>query len=222
VRTCVATRRKAESDGMVRFVAGPDGEVVPDVRGRLPGRGVWVDGTRGAVELAVKRKAFAHGLKAAVTASGSLPALVERLLAEDATQALALANKAGVIIRGFAKAEAALATGRVGALLSASDAARDGIRKIAAANRSVGGPENAVPHLFSLSASEMGLALGRENAIHLAVLAGAAGEAFISRCRRLDRFRSGGVESGGPGADMLSASSGPFVLSDRQDAELDE
>jgi uncharacterized protein len=207
---------------MVRFVAGPAGEVVPDVRGKLPGRGVWVDGTREAVALAVKRKAFAHGLKAEARASADLPDMVERLLAGHAAEGLSLANKAGGIVQGFAKAETALASGRAAALVSARDAAPDGIRKLTAANLSIGGPARAIPHLFSLSASEMSLALGRENAIHLAVLAGAAGAAFISKCRRLDRFRSGDVENGGPGTDMTSVSSGLFVLSDRQDAELDE
>jgi hypothetical protein len=221
-RTCAVTRRRDRKEALVRFVRSPEGLVVPDIRARLPGRGVWVDGTRAAVVLAARRKVFGHALKAEVTVPVDLADAVERLLAQDAAQALAMANKAGAIVAGFAKVETALTARRAGALLSASDAAADGIRKLAAAARAAARGSEPVPHLFSLSGHEMSLALGRENAIHLAVLAGAAGAAFVSKCRRLDRFRTGGAESHGPDAGVAPASSGPFVLSDRQDAELDE
>jgi predicted RNA-binding protein YlxR (DUF448 family) len=216
------TRAKGRKEDMLRFVAGPGGELVPDIRARLPGRGVWVDGTRATVEQAIKRRVFAHGLKAAVSLPEALPSLIERLLVEDATQALAMANKSGAVIAGFAKVEAALRGGRVAMLVSAKEAAADSLRKLRASALAASRSGEETPHLLSLASSEMSLALGRENVIHLAVLAGAAGAAFISKCRRLDRFRAGKVEIGGPDADRQSVSTGPFVLSDRQDAELDE
>src|SRR5689334_22217320 len=87
-RTCVATRRVRPLDELIRFVAAPDGTVVPDIRRRLPGRGVWVTASRAAVEQAVKRNAFARGLKAQVSAPADLPGQVERLLIEAARQSI--------------------------------------------------------------------------------------------------------------------------------------
>src|SRR5690606_38506391 len=106
LRTCVVTREQRPPEDLIRFVPGPDGQIVPDVGRRLPGRGVWVTAERGAVAEAVKRKAFSKGLKRQVTAAADLPDLVERLLMKRATDALSLANKAGLVTTGFTRVEA--------------------------------------------------------------------------------------------------------------------
>jgi predicted RNA-binding protein YlxR (DUF448 family) len=211
-RTCVATRAVRPVGELLRFAVGPDEVLTPDVKGKLPGRGVWVTCSRHVLEEAVRRKAFARSLKRPVVVPDGLADLVERLLAQDARQFLALANKAGLVIAGFAKVEAALASGRVAALVSAGDAGEDGRRKLRqAAHRhasGAGGP----PMLTPFAGSEMDLALGRENAIHAALLAGPATDAFLARCARLERFRAGEPRGTRPDAGDDSASTGPFAL----------
>ncbi len=211
-RTCVATRAVRPVGELIRFAVSPDGVLTPDIKGKLPGRGVWVTGSRTALEEGVRRKAFARGLKRPVTVPDGLTALTERLLRDDARQFLSLANKAGQVVTGFAKVEAALGSGRTLAVLSASDGAADGKRKLmqAARRHAESGMEPRAVSVFA--ASELELALGRENAIHAAVLAGTAGAAFLTRLDRLERFQSGGQGGAKPDADEDSASTGPFAL----------
>ena len=200
-RTCIVTRAKAAPETMLRFVAGPDGTVVPDIRRRLPGRGVWVSASQPLVAEAARRQLFARGLKARARAEPGLPQALDDLLANDALQSLAMAMKAGAVTTGFFKVEAALAAGEIAVLLHASDAAEDGVRKLAAALRRNGsrgdrgfpgdGPDERVIKLFS--SEQLDLALGRTNVIHAALAAGPAGHAFLMRCRRLVRYRSAGA-----------------------------
>lgn len=212
LRTCVATRTVLPKDQLLRFVVGPDGAVVPDIRAKLPGRGVWVTATAVALADAIKRKALQRALKGEGRVPENLAADVERLLAADAVQALALANKAGLVTFGFAKVEAAIMAGRCNTLVHAADAAPDGLRKLRqAVSRRFGSPD-AVPALSALSGEQMRLALGRE-VIHACLLAGAASNTFVTRCRRLMQYRTGKVESLGPDADR-AASTGPLALID--------
>ncbi len=195
-RSCIVTRAKGAPETMLRFVAGPDGAVVPDVRRRLPGRGVWVGASQALVAEAVKRQLFSRGLKTKAVAEPSLSGVVDDLLAADALQSLAMANKAGAVTTGFFKVEAALAAGEVAALMHANDAAEDGIRKLAAAQRRHGRPcptaEDGVADaaIKVFSSEQLDLALGRTNVIHAALAEGPAGNAFLVRCRRLVRYRS--------------------------------
>ncbi len=105
-RMCAVTRAVRPVPELIRFVSGPGGIVVPDIRGKLPGRGVWVSNNRASVEQAVRRKVFARALKAEVSAPADLAGQVESLLKQDALQMLALANKAGAVVTGFDKIEA--------------------------------------------------------------------------------------------------------------------
>lgn len=187
-RLCIVTRAVKPVGEMIRFVAGPDRTVVPDLRRRLPGRGVWVTATREAVAQAVRRGAFRRALKAEVTAVPDLPETVERLMERGVLDALAIARKAGQAVAGFAKVEDAIGSGTVVALLHASDAGADGVRKLDAALRRQG-TEAVVIDRFS--SAHLDLAFGRPNVVHAALLAGPAGEAVLARWRSLDRFRTG-------------------------------
>lgn len=194
-RTCIVTRDKGEPRTMIRFVVGPDGAVVPDIRAKLPGRGAWVSGRIGVVELAVKRKAFARAFKREVTVGQGLAAQTDELLSRDALQGLALANKAGRVVCGSAKVEAALGAGTPVALLHASDGSPDGVRKIeAAARRSPALRADMVTRVQIFPSRQLDLALGRSNVIHAALLNGGASEAFLLRAARLERFRDGRVD----------------------------
>jgi uncharacterized protein len=125
-RMCVATRTVQPVSDLLRFVVGPDGEAVADIKSKLPGRGLWVTATRDALVEAIKRKAFARGFKRDVRGTSDLVDRTERLLERAALDALAMAGKAGLVATGFGKTESALDHGDVIALLHAAGASPDG------------------------------------------------------------------------------------------------
>jgi predicted RNA-binding protein YlxR (DUF448 family) len=196
-RLCIATRQVRPVSALIRFVVGPDGAVVPDVKRRLPGRGVWITARRCLVEEAVRRRVFGRAFKAEVRVSPELPEELERLLERSALNALSIAHKAGLVIQGFAKVEAAIASGgSVAALVRARDAGEDSGRKLVAAFRRRAGDgvegraEGKIVEAFT--SAQLDLALGRLNVVHAALLAGRASEAFLVRWRFLEDFRAEG------------------------------
>ncbi|MGI6246311.1 MAG: RNA-binding protein [Pseudochelatococcus sp.] len=198
-RTCALSRRPMAKEAMIRFVAAPDRTVVPDIRARLPGRGVWIEATREAVAAAARGKTFARGLKAGVKVSATLADDVEALLRRDALQALALANKAGAVVTGFGKVEAlAAAEGKavIAALIHAREAAPDGRRKLAQAlRRGHNERSDAVPVIDCFEGSHLDLALGRTHVIHAALVAGSGSDGFMTRWHRLARYSTTGFST---------------------------
>jgi uncharacterized protein len=189
-RTCIVTREAGSPEGLIRFVVAPDGTVVADLRRKLPGRGAWVTARADVVRQAVRGRLFGRAFKAEVKVPPRLADEIDAALRQDLRQALALANKAGAVVAGFAKVEAAIAEGRLGALVHAAEAAEDGRRKLAGALRKgFGDAISAVPVVTELTGEELDLALGRSNVIHAAVAAGPGGDGFISRWRRLRTYR---------------------------------
>lgn len=190
-RLCVVTREVRPIAELVRFVVGPDGAVVPDLKRRLPGRGVWVTATRAALNEAVRRNAFARSFKSKVRVAPDLTAQVEALLANSCLDALAIVHKAGRVAIGFAKAEAALGGKPVAALIHAADAAPDGVRKLAAAAKHRSEAETReIAAISAFTSAQLDLAFGRSNVVHAALLAGPASDGFITRCQSLERFRA--------------------------------
>ena len=189
-RMCVATRTVRPVDDMIRFVIGPDGEAVPDLKRKLPGRGVWVTATQDALSDAVKRKALARGFKREVRLPADLVARTERLLERSVLDALAMAGKAGLVATGFTRVEAALAREKVVALLHAAEAAADGVRKLDAALRRRL-QHDPIVTIGILTSAQLDLAFGRPNVVHAALLAGPPSDTFLARLQRLERFRSG-------------------------------
>jgi hypothetical protein len=196
-RLCIVTREVKPVSEMIRFVIGPDQHVVPDLRRRLPGRGVWVTATRAAVAQAVKRRAYARGFKTDVGVAPGLADEVERLLERSALDALSIVRKAGRAALGFAQVERALASEPVVALLHAADAGREGVRKLAAARSRLGEKAEDVPVMDRFTAAQLDLAFGRPNVVHAALLAGSASDGFLARYRNLERFRA--IGPGGQG-----------------------
>lgn len=170
---------------LIRFVAGPEGAVVPDLARKLPGRGVWVAADRAALEAAVKKNLFARSAKAPLKAAPDLPDQVARLLRARVLSGLGLARRAGDLICGFEKVSAAVAGGRAAWLIEASDSAADGRRKILALARRQSNPPEVVG---VFATAELGLALGGENVVHSAFLAGRAVERWAEDVRRLAGF----------------------------------
>ncbi len=193
MRMCAVSREVRPVDELIRFVISPQGEVVPDIKRKLPGRGLWVTASRARVAEAVRRNQFSRGFKRDLRPAATLADDTEKLLVRSVTEALAMAAKAGQVVAGFAKVEAALTGGQAMALIHASDGAADGIRKLAAIVRQRAGNHGESPALAvvtHLTSAELDLALGRSNVIHAALLAGPAGKTFLSRSQFLVRYRT--------------------------------
>jgi predicted RNA-binding protein YlxR (DUF448 family) len=191
-RMCVVTRTVRPIGDLIRFVVAPTGEAIPDLKRKLPGRGLWVSANRKAVAEAARRNLFAKGFKKNVKASPALADETEKLMLRGLIEALAMVAKAGGVVSGFTKVEDALRRGEVAALLHASDGAVDGIRKldgIARQSTEFDDPPRKLPIFTDLSCDELDLALGRSNVIHAAVLKGTAGKTFLSRSQTLVRYR---------------------------------
>jgi predicted RNA-binding protein YlxR (DUF448 family) len=206
MRMCAVSREVRPIDELIRFVVAPSGEVVPDLKRKLPGRGLWVGASRKTVAEAVRRHQFSRGFKRDVRAAVTLPADTEALLERSCTEALAMAAKAGQVISGFAKVEGLLEQGRPAALIHASDGAADGIRKLdaIAGQRTANSDESpGMPIVMALTSAQLDLALGRSNVIHAALLAGPASKTFLSRCHILVRYRMDDDDKTGDGGQKF-------------------
>lgn len=176
---------------MLRFALAADGSVVPDIRCRLPGRGVWTRLSSDAVQRAADKRIFSRAFRAKAEAPSTLAATVDALLERDALQSLSMANKAGLVVAGAFKVNSAIAKGDVAALVQANDGASDGAQKRARALRAkFGETAGTFPLIYLFSSSQLGLALGRANVIHAAFKSGAATSAFLARADRLRRYRA--------------------------------
>ena len=194
-RTCIATGETGAPDRMIRFVVGPEGDVVPDLARRLPGRGLWVKAERAEVERAVAKNLFARAARNATGASvkpaSDLAERVERLLLERALADLSRARRAGRAVAGFVKVEQMAGQRRAGLLVVADEADGDGLGKLEA---------TGLPIARLGDAAALGGIFGREQAVYVAIARDDAGGAFIERIRtgaarwRGYRLNSGQVE----------------------------
>jgi predicted RNA-binding protein YlxR (DUF448 family) len=157
-RFCAVTGAVRPVEELMRFVIAPDGTAVPDLKRRLPGRGIWITATRQALRAAMARKTFARGFKREVRVASDLVETTERLIERAALDALAMCHKAGRVAIGFANVEAALARAPIAAVLNAAEAAADGVRKLTAAVRRRGYRGN--PGLRCIYLSAIGFGIG--------------------------------------------------------------
>ena len=171
-RTCIATGETGAPDRMIRFVVGPEGDVVPDLARRLPGRGLWVKAERAAVERAVAKNLFARAARASVKPAADLAERVERLLLERALADLSRARRAGRAVAGFVRVEQMVGQRRAGLLVVADEADGDGLGKLKA---------TGLPIARLGDAAALGGIFGREQAVYVAVARDDAGGAFIER-----------------------------------------
>ncbi|MFK7945076.1 MAG: RNA-binding protein [Paracoccaceae bacterium] len=186
-RRCIATGESGPTDRLIRFVLGPDGALVPDIAGKLPGRGVWLTADRAQVNKAVKKRLFSRGFRQPVEVSDDLPDQLEKLLAARLVDLLSLARKAGQAVTGAEKVRARINGGQAGVLLQAADGAVDGRTKLTALARAVG--EGAISEFDILTSDELGLAFGREFAIHAALDTGGFAVRVCAEAGRLSGFR---------------------------------
>jgi predicted RNA-binding protein YlxR (DUF448 family) len=188
LRTCIVTGETGAPERMIRFVIGPDDEVVPDLARRLPGRGLWVTAERAAVEQAVARKAFSRAARSAVKAAPDLPQRLEKLLLDRALEDLSRARRAGRAVAGFVKVEQMIGLRRAALVIVASEAEGDGLVKLAATGLPIERLGDSV---------QLGGVFGREQAVYAAVARDDASGRFIQRiaggAARWRRYRSNGA-----------------------------
>ena len=188
MRTCIATGVEGAPETMIRFVVGPEGEVVPDLARRLPGRGRWVQAERAALERAVEKKLFSRAARAPVKAAADLVDRVERLLLDRVLGDLGGARRAGRAVAGFVKVEQMIGRHQAGLLVVAEDADGDGLQKLRA---------TGLPLERLADAAALGGIFGREQAVYVAIARDDAGGAFIERisvgAARWRRFRLNGA-----------------------------
>lgn len=184
VRQCAVTRVRRPLCDLVRFCVDPDGRVVPDLKGRLPGRGVWVTASLETVAEAVRKAAFPRGFARSVSVDDTLPGQLDGLVEKAALDRLSLANKAGLVVAGFTKVAERTRNGKTAALVHAQDAAPGGREKL----DRLAGPACRIIDCFT--SSQLSLALGRSNVVHAALSKGGACENFLTAVDRLERYRS--------------------------------
>ncbi|MDQ0132303.1 putative RNA-binding protein YlxR (DUF448 family) [Neorhizobium galegae] len=204
-RTCIVTREAGSPETLIRFVAGPNGQVVPDLKRQLPGRGCWIKAERSLVDRAVQKKLFARALKTEAKADADLGALVDRLLAADLIGMMNMARKASQFVTGATKVDAAVRSGAALAVFHAADAAADGVRKIDQARKAWKLGSNTgedIPSFSLFTSAELDEVMGQNAFIHACALAGQAGEGVVKRANLLEQYRMGGLSQTKGVADM--------------------
>ncbi|TDL78172.1 RNA-binding protein [Palleronia sediminis] len=181
-RRCIVTGEVSPKRGLIRFVVGPDDSVVPDIAGKLPGRGMYVAAEREALETAVARRLFSKGARRQVSAPETLVADVEAALARRCIDRVAMARKAGAAVSGFEKVKDWLDKDRCRILLQASDGSERGKSKLYR-------PGGRGSFFDILTADELGLSFGRERVIHAALAAGRLADLFRDDAVRLSGVR---------------------------------
>jgi predicted RNA-binding protein YlxR (DUF448 family) len=195
LRRCIVTRQALEKAAMIRFVLDPEGRVVPDLKGKLPGRGLWVTADRAVLAEAAKRNAFAKAARQSAKVPADLVERVAELARREVAELIGLARKSGQLRAGFEKVQIALEAGKVRVLIAASDGAEDGRGKLARlASRT--GAGSGVEIVAPLTAAELAQALGREHAVHAAVAPSGIADRIIAACRRLSGLQAGGLQVG--------------------------
>jgi uncharacterized protein len=199
-RRCIATGVVSGKAALIRFVVGPGNRIIPDIFGKLPGRGIYVAADLVALNKAVKKKLFARAARQAVEVPGDLVAETGALVARQVVNLLSLARKSGDAITGFEKVKDAVTTGSVAVLLQACDGS-------AAQKAKIRPPDGENALISCLSGQELGLAFGRENVIHAALAAGGLTKRIVEEASRLAGVRYGlaplGADASGTGPEQI-------------------
>jgi uncharacterized protein len=188
-RKCIATGESQPKAGLIRFCVGPDASLVPDVLGKLPGRGIYVTADRDLIAKAAKKGLFSRAARQPVKAPDDLPEMVERLVTQRVIDLLSLARKAGEAVTGYEKVKDWLVKGQASTLIQASDGSERGKTKLHA-------PDGKHGFIGVLTAGEIGLAFGRERAIHAALAAGGLRTRVVEEAAKLAGLRAGGHDGG--------------------------
>lgn len=181
-RRCLVTRETKPKESLVRFVVGPDASVVPDIEGKLPGRGLWVTSARAEIETAVAKGLFSRAAKSRVVAPADLADEVERQLTARALNILGLARRSGAFVSGYDTVRDTARKTPPAALVAAADGSAGALTKLKAM-----APDSPVVRLFT--ADELGRAIGRENVVNAMLMHGSLAERFMVEAGRVAGFR---------------------------------
>lgn len=195
LRRCIATGEIRDRSTLLRFVVGPDGEVIADVAARLPGRGLWLTPHRAIVEQASAKRWFSRAARRPVAVPADLADRIEALLAQRCIDAIGLARRAGLAVAGFERVAEAARRGRAAVLVAAVDGAEGGRRKLRAL-----GP--ALPFVCALTALELGAAFGRDEVVNASLGGGALGARLVVDAERMAGFRVGAMVERAPQPDL--------------------
>jgi predicted RNA-binding protein YlxR (DUF448 family) len=186
LRTCLVSGESRDKGELLRFVVDPQGEIVPDIEGSLPGRGLWLLPRRDILAAALAKRLFARAARREVSVPAGLADRVEELLARRCVDLIGLARRAGQAVTGFAKVEAALGKGldKGGAavLIEASEGALGGRGKLKRL-----APQ--LPVVDALNSVELGRAFARDMAVHACLARGGLAKKFLAEAARLAGFR---------------------------------
>lgn len=181
LRRCIATGETHPKDALMRCVLGPDGALVPDIVGKLPGRGIWITPTRAAFATAIKRDAFTRAAKAKTNIPNDLAGMVDGLLAKRVLELISLARKSGQAVAGFEKVKDWLLKEKADTLIQACDGSGRGKSKLSTPYQG---------HFIGwLTAGELGLAFGRQSVIHTALTPGGLTDRIVMEAHRLKGMR---------------------------------
>lgn len=190
-RQCMVTGEVLDKDHLIRFVLSPDGVVVPDIQGKLPGRGMWVTADRDLVNTAGSRKVFSRKAKLQITVPDDLADQTEARLKRRVLDILGLARKAGLVISGLTKIDGVVNSPRpkpLSGFIHASDGGADGAERISRLAR-------GRPVISLFPREQLSLALGGENVVHAALVKGSLSESFLREADRLNNYMSGRPDS---------------------------
>jgi predicted RNA-binding protein YlxR (DUF448 family) len=183
IRSCLASRVQAHKSELLRFVISPDGEVVFDLRQKLPGRGMYLQPDKQLLEQAIRKKGFARAAKQPVTIPADLIEKIEQQLRLRPLEWLGFGRKAGELVAGFEKVKSALQSGEAEILLHACDGGNDGRDKL---NRYAGN----IQIVNEYTRDELSRFTGRENAVHLVLTPGGIAPKFLKDYERYAGFIS--------------------------------
>ena len=189
-RRCLASGATKPQGELVRFIVGLDNDVIPDIAGKLPGRGLWVSARRADIDHACDKNLFSRAAKASVKAPDGLSDMVAHLLRQNCLSLLGLSRKAGQLVNGFEKVKQCLAADEAAVLICASDASDDGRRKLQRLGREI-------PQIGEFTAKEMSAALGRENVVHAALKDGGLAHRLVKEAQRLSAYETSNASDDG-------------------------
>lgn len=186
-RKCIATGEVQPKFGLIRFVIGPEGEVVPDLAGKLPGRGVYVASDKAALDKAASKGLFSRAFKQPVKVPEGLTETVEGMLVRRLVDLISLARKSGDAVTGYEKVKGELQKEEARVLIQAEDGSERGKSKL---STPYGGN-----YIGWLTADELGMAFGRQTVIHAALGAGGLTQRVVDEAQRLKGIRIGATDA---------------------------
>ena len=182
-KRCILRNIELPRDEMVRFVVGPDKEIIADIKANLPGRGFWLSARRDVINTARAKNVFARVARDKVKVSDDLVEEVEKLLIRRCQNIIGMARRSGQAISGFTKVEAWLKSGRpTGVLFAAADGTETGKKKL-------GNWVKEAPTVETLSAYELGVAFSKDRLVHAILAPGRLASDLLATVKRLEGLR---------------------------------